>query len=94
MGGIQCQAGATQLEVFRHALRENGAQRLKGIVFIGDSAEENVDVLAQAAGKLGIECPAFPFSGAGRPSARAVFKELCRLSGGRIHSSMLPVQRN
>ena len=50
MSGIQCQAGATQLEkLFRHALRENAAQKIKGVVFVGDSAEENIDVLAQAA---------------------------------------------
>ncbi|MFZ8977439.1 MAG: VWA domain-containing protein [Pseudohongiellaceae bacterium] len=84
MAGIQCQAGATQLEkLFRHALRENGAQRLKGIVFIGDSAEENVDVLAQVAGKLGmLNVPLFLFQERGDPKTTAVFKELCRLSGG------------
>ena len=84
MAGIQCQAGATQLEkLFRHALRENGAQRIKGIVFVGDSAEENIDVLAQAAGQLGLSnVPVFLFQERGDPRARAVFKQLCRLSGG------------
>lgn len=84
MAGIQCQAGATQLEkLFRHALQENGAQRLKGVVFVGDSAEESVDVLAQAAGKLGmLNVPLFLFQERGDPQTRAVFKELCRLSGG------------
>ena len=42
MAGIQRQAGATQLEkLFRHALRENAAQKSKDCV--GDSAEENID---------------------------------------------------
>ena len=66
--------GVTQLErLFRHALRENGAQRIKGVVFVGDSAEENIDMLAQAAKAWHAECPTFPFSGAGDPQTRAVF---------------------
>ena len=84
MAGIQCQAGATQLEkLFRHALRENAAQRIKGIVFVGDSAEENIDVLAQAAGKLGmLNVPLFLFQERGDLQASTVFKQLCQLSGG------------
>ena len=84
MAGIQCQAGATQLEkLFRHALQENSAQKIKGVVFIGDSAEEGIDVLAQIAGKLGMfGVPLFLFQERGDPKTREIFQQLCQLSGG------------
>ena len=84
MTGIQCQAGATQLEkLFRHALRQDNARKIKGVVFVGDSAEESIDVLANVAGKMGIlNVPLFVFQERGDPQARVVFQKLCRLSGG------------
>ena len=84
MTGIQCQAGATQLaKVLRHALKENEKRRIKGLVFIGDAMEENLDLLAQTAGKLGLlNVPLFMFQERGDPATRAAFMELCRLSGG------------
>jgi hypothetical protein len=84
MIGIQCQAGATQLaKVLRHALKENEKRRIKGLVFIGDAMEENLDLLAQTAGKLGLlNVPLFMFQERGDPATRAAFMELCRLSGG------------
>ena len=94
MADIQCQAGVTQLErLFRHALRENGAQRIKGVVFVGDSAEENIDMLAQAAGKLGmLNVPLFLFQE--RETLRPERYLRASTVRGLIHSSMLPVQRN
>jgi hypothetical protein len=84
MTGIQCQAGATQLgKVLRHALKENERRKIKGLVFIGDAMEENIDLVAQTAGKLGLlNVPLFMFQERGDPSTRAAFMELCRLSGG------------
>lgn len=84
MTGIQCQAGATQLgKVLSHALKENERRKMKGVVFIGDAMEENLDLLAQAAGKLGLlNVPLFMFQERGDPATRAAFMELCRLSGG------------
>ena len=84
MTGIECQAGTTQLgKVLRHALKENEKRKIKGLVFIGDAMEENIDLVAQAAGKLGLlNVPLFMFQERGDPSTRAAFMELCRLSGG------------
>ena len=84
MTGIQCQAGATQLgKVLKHALKENEQRKIKGVVFIGDAMEENIDLLAQSAGKLGmLNVPLFLFQERGDPATRAAFMELCRLSGG------------
>lgn len=84
MTGIRCQAGATQLErLLRHAIAENSRQKLKGLVFIGDAMEENIDRLANLAGQLGLlNVPLFIFQERGDPQVRQAFQELCRLSGG------------
>mgnify|MGYP006106820835 FL=1 len=45
--------------------------------------EENIDMLAQLAGKLGLlKIPVFMFQERGDPVARNAFIELSRLSGG------------
>ncbi|MDA1369386.1 MAG: VWA domain-containing protein [Proteobacteria bacterium] len=84
MAGIRCQAGATQLErLLRHAIQENDRQKIKCIVYIGDAMEENIDVLAQLAGKLGLlNVPLFMFQERGDPVARQAYLEMSRLSGG------------
>jgi len=84
MSGIYCQAGATQLErVLRHGIDENNRRKIKCIVYIGDAMEENIDILAQLAGKLGLlRIPLFMFQERNDPIARQAFLELTRLSGG------------
>lgn len=84
MTGIRCQAGATQLErVLRHALEENGQKKIKCVVYIGDAMEENIDILAQLAGKLGLlNIPVFMFQERGDPVTREAFLTISRLSGG------------
>ena len=63
MSGIHCEAGITQLErLLRHAIKENEKQKIKCVVYIGDAMEENIDVLAQLAGQLGLlNVPLFMF---------------------------------
>ena len=84
MSGIQCQAGATQLgRLLKHVIAENESEKIRGVVFIGDAMEENLDLLAQQAGKLGLlNIPLFIFQERGDLAARKAFVELCRLSGG------------
>jgi hypothetical protein len=84
MSRIQCQAGTTQLDrLLQHALVENQKGKIKCLIYIGDAMEENIDVLAQKAGKLGLlNIPLFMFQERGDPIAKAAFKELSRLSGG------------
>lgn len=84
MSGIFCQAGATQLErVLRHALAENGRQKIKCVIYIGDAMEENIDILAHLAGKLGLlNIPVFMFQERNDEQARRAFMEISRLSGG------------
>jgi len=84
MSGIHCQAGATQLQrLLQHTIDENHKKKIRCLIYIGDAMEENVDVLAQQAGKLGLlNIPLFMFQERGDPIARAAFQELSRLSGG------------
>ena len=84
MSGIHCEAGITQLErLLRHAIKENDRQKIKGVVYIGDAMEENIDVLAQLAGQLGLfNVPLFMFQERGDPVARQAFMDMSRLSGG------------
>lgn len=84
MSGLKCQAGATQLQrLLQHAIEENRSERIKCLIYIGDAMEENIDLLAQLAGKLGLlNVPLFLFQERNDPTAKAAFEELCRLSGG------------
>lgn len=77
-------AGRTQIErVLTHALKETAVQKVNALVFIGDAMEENLDLLADAAGQLGlIGVPVFMFhEGGGEPAASA-FKHIAKVSGG------------
>jgi hypothetical protein len=84
MTGITCQAGATQLQrLLRHVITENDRNKIKCVVYIGDAMEENIDILAQLAGKLGLlNIRLFMFQERGDPIARQAYLEMCRLSGG------------
>ncbi len=84
MTRLQCQAGATQLHrLLQHAVDENQSKSIRGLIYIGDAMEENVDLLAQLAGKLGLlNVPLFMFQERSDPVTKAAFQELARLSGG------------
>jgi hypothetical protein len=84
MSGIQCQAGATKIEqILSHVLAENEVRKVKCVVYIGDAMEENRDILADLAGKMGLlNIPIFVFQERSDPVAKQSFQELARLSGG------------
>jgi len=84
MRKIRCAAGATQIHrIFNHAIDENRKQKLKALVFVGDAMEENLDTLAELAGKLGLlNVPIFMFQEGADPLVQTAFKNLARLSGG------------
>ncbi len=84
MSGIHCEAGITQLErLLRHAIKENEKQKIKCVVYIGDAMEENIDVLAQLAGQLGLlNVPLFMFQEGGDPVARQAFMDMSRVWWG------------
>lgn len=84
MSKVGVLAGRTQIErVLRHALKETSKGKVNAVVFIGDAMEENIDLLADAAGQLGLRgVPVFMFhEGGGEPVAGA-FKHIAKVSGG------------
>lgn len=84
MGAVRCAAGATQIgRILDHALRETARRRVDALVFVGDSMEEQLDLLCDRAGKLGLlSVPGFFFHEGGDPTAGRAFREMARLSGG------------
>ncbi len=84
MSDVRCIGGQTQIErVLRHALAEYKKSGVKAVAFVGDCIEEDVDVLAHLAGKLGLfSVPVFVFHEGMNPTAEYGFKQIARLSGG------------
>jgi hypothetical protein len=84
MDRIDCKSGYTQIgRVLEHALRENEKAAVHALVFIGDAMEEHIDVLADAAGKLGTQgVPIFIFQEGRDAAVRRAFRLLALKSGG------------
>ena len=84
MTRIDCRGGHTQIgKVLAHALKENEKGKVNALVYIGDAMEEDVDDLANKAGRLGLHgVPVFIFQEGRDPVAETAFKEIARLSKG------------
>ncbi|MDX2496198.1 MAG: hypothetical protein QNK27_14655 [Desulfuromusa sp.] len=84
MLGIQCLGGQTQIsKVLDHANRETSKAKVAALVFIGDAIEENIDVLCQKAGELGIKgVRCFFFQDGYDVGVEKGFREMARLTSG------------
>lgn len=84
MTKIVCRGGPTQIgKVFTQALRETEREKVNAVVFIGDSMEEGIDLLAKKAGELGVRgVPIFLFQEGREPGVEIAFREFARLSKG------------
>lgn len=84
MGQISCKGGKTQIKkVLLNALREQAKTPVDALVFIGDAMEENLDILCDKAGELGmLGVPIFLFQEGREPTTERAFKEMARLSKG------------
>ncbi|MGB0684267.1 MAG: VWA domain-containing protein [Magnetovibrionaceae bacterium] len=84
MTKVSCLAGRTQIaKVLQHALNETAKRKVNGLIYIGDSLEEDIDELGELAGKLGVVgLPVFPFHEGDDPVASFGFSQLAKLSGG------------
>jgi hypothetical protein len=84
MRKVSCQGGFTQIgKVLSHARRESAAVKVNALVYVGDCMEEDVDLLSQLAGELGlIGVPVFLFQEGREPKAERTFREIARLSRG------------
>lgn len=84
MSRIDCRGGRTQIsKVLSHARKENEAQKVQALVYVGDAMEENIDDLCTYAGDLGLRgVPVFMFQEGGDPVAENAYREIARLSRG------------
>jgi hypothetical protein len=84
MRKVSCQGGFTQIaKVLSHARRESAAAKVNALVYVGDCMEEDVDLLSQLAGELGlIGVPVFLFQEGREAKAERAFREIARLSRG------------
>jgi hypothetical protein len=84
MSRIDCRGGHTQIaKVLHHARKENEAERVQALVYVGDAMEEKVDDLCAYAGDLGLRgVPVFMFQEGNDPVAENAFREVARLSRG------------
>ena len=84
MLGILCQGGQTQIgKILNQAYRETAKENVSALVFIGDAIEENMDLLCQKAGELGLKgVRCFFFQEGHDFAAENGFREMARLTGG------------
>lgn len=84
MTRIDCRGGHTQIgKVLSHGLAESGREKVNALVFIGDAMEEEIDDLADKAGRLGMAgTPVFVFQEGRDKTAEKAFREIARLSRG------------
>jgi len=84
MTSVRCMAGQTQLgKVLSHARNETKRNFVNALVYVGDSFEEDIDILAKTAGELGLlGVPVFMFHEGGDPLAAFAFQQIAKLTGG------------
>ncbi|MCO6390363.1 VWA domain-containing protein [Aliihoeflea aestuarii] len=81
---IDCRGGHTQIgKVLSHTLKETETQKVDALVYIGDAMEEEIDDLADMAGRLGLKgVPVFMFQEGHDATAEHAFREIARLTRG------------
>ena len=84
MSRIAVRGGQTQIRrVLAHARNEAKRAKVAALVFVGDAMEESPDELAGIAGELALQgVKAFMFQEGRDSSARRVFSDIARLTGG------------
>lgn len=84
MTRVRCAAGLTQIErVLEHCVDVARKERLGALIFIGDAFEEELDRVADVAGRLGLlGCPMFVFHEGRDVIARGAFQHLAKLTNG------------
>lgn len=84
MSGIACQGGRTQIrKVLSAALGAADKEKIAALVYVGDCMEEDVDLLCDKAGQLGLlGVPMFLFQEGRDSVAERAFREMARLTNG------------
>ena len=84
MGRISVQGGRTQIgKVLSAALQSAANEKIAALVYVGDCMEEDVDILCDRAGQLGLlGVPMFVFQEGRDAVAEQAFREMARLTNG------------
>ena len=84
MGRISCQGGRTQIrKVLTAALAAADKEKIAALVYVGDCMEEDVDILCDKAGELGLKGVSMFLFQEGRDMvAQRAFREMARLTNG------------
>jgi len=84
MTKVRCLGGRTQIrKVLSHTLRENETQKVNALVLVGDSFEEDIDDVCDAAGRLGVQgVPSFLFQEGNDLITQNSFRQIAKLTGG------------
>ena len=84
MAGGYCVGGRTQItQVLQHALKEHKNLKVDALILVGDACEENIDLIADLAGQMGVNSlPVFAFHEGPDVEGRRAFEQISRLSGG------------
>ncbi|MCP5080858.1 MAG: VWA domain-containing protein [Alphaproteobacteria bacterium] len=84
MSTVSCRGGHTQIgKVLARVLKENAKHKVNAVVYVGDAMEENVDLLCDQAGEIGLlGVPMFMFQEGHDANAERAFREIARLTRG------------
>lgn len=84
MLAVHCLAGHTQIKrTLQHAVKVCATQKMKAVVYVGDSFEESLDDVGNIAGKLGmLGVPVFIFHEGHDPTAKKAFQHIAQLTQG------------
>ncbi len=84
MTTVECRGGNTQIgRTLAHVKKEIARNKVNAVIYVGDAMEENIDVLCQSAGEIGmLGTPMFVFQEGQNRDAEIAFKEMAKLSRG------------
>jgi hypothetical protein len=84
MTTVDCRGGNTQIgRALAHIKKEMRTTKVNAVIYVGDAMEENIDVLCQAAGEIGLQgTPIFAFQEGSDGNAARAFQEMAKLSRG------------
>jgi hypothetical protein len=84
MTTVDCRGGNTQIgRALSHIKKEMRKTKVNAVIYVGDAMEENIDVLCQAAGEIGLQgTPIFAFQEGTDGNAERCFREMAKLSHG------------
>ena len=84
MTTVDCRGGNTQIgRTLAHIKKEMRTTKVNAVIYVGDAMEENIDVLCQSAGEIGLQgTPIFTFQEGSDGNAERAFREIAKLSRG------------